>query len=166
MTEGRETLVSTKELERLHGRLVWFNAFVFGRTLKAAVGVISKFSRWSSSMVKVKGTLRDALVVLQAELAKDEPVFVREAVSMTWTRTVFTDGAYEPDGKVKASIGGVLVNEDGLVVECFGLELSDSLRQELGCTPNLTKTLKKFSGSVLLGQRCSKKRFDPSRRID
>ena len=128
MIEGRDTLVSAKELERLHGRLVWFNAFVFGRTLKAAVSVISKFSRSSSNMVKVHGTLRDALVILGAELAKDEPVLVHEAISKTWM--VFTDGAYEPDGTVKASIGGVLVDENGLVVECFGLEIDDSLREE------------------------------------
>jgi len=128
MTEGRDTSVSVKELERLHGRLVWFNAFVFGRTLKAAVGVISKFSRSPSKTVKVEGPLKDALTVLKAELAKDEPVLVREAVTKTWT--VFTDGAYEPDGTVKASIGGVLVNEEGLVVECFGIELCDSLRED------------------------------------
>ena len=132
MIEGRDTLVSAIELEWLHGRPVgrpvWFNAFVFGRTLKAAVCVISKFSRSSSNMVKVHGTLRDALVVLRAGLAKDEPVLVAEAISKTWM--VFTDGAYEPDGKVKASIGGVLVNETGLVIECFGLEIEDSLREE------------------------------------
>jgi len=59
--EGRDTLVSSEELERLHGRLVWSNAFVFGRTLKAEVSVVSKFSRSSSNMVEVLGTLRDAL---------------------------------------------------------------------------------------------------------
>jgi hypothetical protein len=128
MTEGDGIMVGVKELERLHGRLVWFNAFVFGRTLKAAVGVVSNFSRSPSSKVKVEGTLKDALSVLKAELAKDEPVLVHEAVSKTWT--VYTDGAYEPDGAVKASIGGVLVDESGLVVECFGLELEDSLRAE------------------------------------
>ena len=40
MTEGRDVSVNVKELERLHGRLAWFNAFVFGLTLKAAVEVI------------------------------------------------------------------------------------------------------------------------------
>ena len=128
MTEGDDILVNVKELERLHGRLVWFNAFVFGRTLKAAVRVISNFSRSPSKRVKVDGPLRDALTVLKAELAKDEPVLVQDAVTRTWT--IFTDGAYEPDGAVKASIGGVLVNEDGLVVECFGIELGDSLRED------------------------------------
>ena len=81
MIEGRDALVSSKELERLHGRLVWFNALVFGRILKAEVSVISKFSRSSSNMVKVRGTLRDAPVILRAELAKDEPVLVSEAIS-------------------------------------------------------------------------------------
>ena len=131
-------------------------------------------------MVKVHGTLRDALVILRAELAKDEPVLVSEEISKTWT--VFTDGAYEPDGTVKASIGGVLVNENGLVVECFGLEIEDSLREEflagsqhpiyeLEIFPVLValrtgKILKQLSGNILLGQRCSKERFDPSRWID
>ena len=68
-------------------------------------------------------------MVLRAELAKDESVLAPEAISKTWM--VFADGAYEPDGKVKASIGGVLVNENGLVIECFGLEIEDSLREEL-----------------------------------
>ena len=31
---------------------------------------------------------------------------------------------------MKASIGGVLVDENGLVIERFGLELGDSLREE------------------------------------
>ena len=48
------------------------------------------------------GTLRDALVALRAELAKDEPVLVPEAISKTWM--VFAEGAYEPVGKVKASM--------------------------------------------------------------
>ena len=47
--------VSPKELERLHGRLVWFNSFVFGRTLKAAVSVVSKYARASTSKVGVQG---------------------------------------------------------------------------------------------------------------
>lgn len=53
MTEGG-TLVDSEELERLHGSLVWFNAFVFGHALKATVGVISRYSHFPSTMVRVK----------------------------------------------------------------------------------------------------------------
>jgi len=128
MLSDETGLASTKELERLHGRLVWFNSFVFGRTLKAAVAIVSKYSRASSSRVMVQGALKDALAVLQDELAKDEPLVITEATTRTWT--VYTDGAYEPDGSIKASVGAVLVDEEGLVVECFGLELQDSLKED------------------------------------
>jgi hypothetical protein len=37
MLSDGNALVNPKEFELLHGRLVWFNSFVFGRTLKAAV---------------------------------------------------------------------------------------------------------------------------------
>ena len=47
--------VSPKELERLHGRWVWFGSFVFGRTLMAAVSVVSKYAGASTSKVGVQG---------------------------------------------------------------------------------------------------------------
>ena len=122
------TCVNQKELERLHGRLVWFNSFVFGRTLKAAVSVVSKFARAPMPRVTVEGPLKDALVVLQDELTKDEPVSINSATTKTWT--IYTDGAFEPTGEVRASVGAVLVNPDGLVVECIGLKLPDSLTSE------------------------------------
>ena len=128
MLSDETGLVGMKELERLHGRLVWFNSFVFGRTLKAAVAIVSKHSRANSTKVRVEDSLKDALTVLQHELAKDEPLIVTEATTRTWT--VYTDGAYEPDGAIKASVGAVLVDEQGLVIECFGIELQESLREE------------------------------------
>ena len=78
--------------------------------------------------VRVEDTLKDALTVLQYELAKDEPLIVTEATTRTWI--VYTDSAYEPDGTIKASVGAVLVDEQGLVIECFGIELPESLREE------------------------------------
>ena len=37
--------LDVKSLERLHGRLVWYSSYVFGRELNAAVRIISKYSR-------------------------------------------------------------------------------------------------------------------------
>jgi hypothetical protein len=104
------------------------NAFVFGRNLKQAVKVISQFSRSNSATVKVTGALHEALMTLGKEIAKTEPVVVKTSITKTWT--IYTDGAYEPDGDVEASIGAVLVDDQGMVIECFGMELIDSLRQE------------------------------------
>ena len=128
MLSDGNALVNPKEFELLHGRLVWFNSFVFGRTLKAAVSVVSKYSRANTSKVTVEGALKDALVVPQEELAKDEPVVVNGSTTETWT--IYTDGAFESDGSIKASVGAVLVDQAGLVVECFGLEIQDGLREE------------------------------------
>jgi hypothetical protein len=47
--------VIPKELERLHGRLVWFDSFVFGRTLKAAASVVSKYARASTPKSRLQG---------------------------------------------------------------------------------------------------------------
>ena len=77
-------------------------------------------------MVKVQGTLRDALIVLQAELAKDEPVLVREAVSKTWT--VFTDGAYEPDGWLMRTVWWLSALDWRLEIVCFIGRARESIR--------------------------------------
>ena len=47
---------TTKELERLHGRLIWFNIF-FGRTLNMLIRFLSSFAHAASRMVTVDGLL-------------------------------------------------------------------------------------------------------------
>ena len=126
--QKEDEMVNTKELERLHGRLVWFNSFVFGRDLKAAVKIISRFSRSNSTTFTLSNVLRGALLTLRDELAKSEPVVVRKAVSKTWT--IYTDGAFEPDGEVRASVGAVLVDDQGMVIECFGIPIGDGLLED------------------------------------
>ena len=74
------------------------------------------------------GPLKDAFVIFQEELARDEPVTINCATTKTWT--IYADGAFEPDGEIRASVGAVLVSPDGLVVERFGLKLPDSLTSE------------------------------------
>ena len=72
-TESRRELVSAidvllnaqritaKELERLHGRLVWFNSFVFGRLMNHAVKIISINCHSNSKYVACGTELKNAL---------------------------------------------------------------------------------------------------------
>lgn len=53
---------------------------------------------------------------------------VKSSVTKIWS--VYTDGAYGLDGAVNAFTRAVLLDGQGMVAECFGLELDDSLRQE------------------------------------
>lgn len=50
--------VSTKTLEQLHGRIVWFRTFIFGRKLNAATRTLSWFSRKPFPRIALENKLR------------------------------------------------------------------------------------------------------------
>ena len=66
--------VDVKDLERLHGRLVWFGSYVFGRELNGAVRVVSKYARVKAKSTPVSEDLVTALNFLRGELTRAEPV--------------------------------------------------------------------------------------------
>ena len=120
--------VEVKALERLHGRLVWFNSYVFGRELNTAVRVISKHARMKAKSITKTEQLTGALSFLMSELTKAKPVQL--ATSHCNTFFVFTDGAYEPNAEAPGTIGGLLVDEWGRSLELFGLAVPSSLMEQ------------------------------------
>ena len=67
---------TTKELERLHGRLIWFNSFCFGRTLNVLIRYLSGFAHTASRITAVDGLSLRILKDLKDQLATVEPVQV------------------------------------------------------------------------------------------
>ena len=120
--------VEVKALEKLHGRLVWFNSYVFGRELNAAVRVISRHARMKAKFIARTAPLESAVTFLIEELTRSKPV--RLSTSHCNTFFVFTDGAYEPTSATPATIGGLLVDEWGRSLEFFGLALPSSLLEQ------------------------------------
>ena len=116
---------SPKDLERLHGRLVWFGSFAFGRQMNISLRSLNKFASLKSRHVAVAGDLKDALEHIRDRLVAARPARITKAINSTWI--IFTDGAYEPGSKCVASIGGVLISPQGSVVHYFGESLNDSL---------------------------------------
>ena len=57
-------LTKPKELERLHGWLVRFNAYIFGRRMNRAVSCISRSSRLRTLSIRVEPDLMDTLMFL------------------------------------------------------------------------------------------------------
>ena len=124
-TESRRELVSAidvllnaqritaKELERLHGRLVWFNSFVFGRLMNHAVKIISINCHSNSKYVACGTELKNALDQLRKTLLSCKPLEISKSLCKTWI--VFTDGAFEPTAHHRATLGGVLVSPNGTV---------------------------------------------------
>ena len=58
---GKAEKVEVKALEKLHGRLVWFNSYVFGRELNAAVRVISRHARMKAKTISKTDPLEKAV---------------------------------------------------------------------------------------------------------
>ena len=110
--------VEVKALEKLHGRLVWFSSYVFGRELNTAVRVISRYARFKAKTINKPDDLNRALKFLTEELVRARPVQV--SLSHSSTFLVFTDGAFEPTSNTPATIGGLLVDEWGRSLEFFG----------------------------------------------
>ena len=110
--------ISPKDLERLHGRLVWFNSYVFGRRLNRAVKVISRYSRFNGRSVSVSTELQVALDDLLRFVSAAEPASISRCMGQTWF--VFSDGAFEPGHEHPATIGAVLVDPCGRVCSFFG----------------------------------------------
>ena len=72
-----------KQLERLHGRLVWFNSYIFGRSINKAVRVISKHARQSEGSVKVGEELVWALHRLLEVVTNAQPLKISKCLSLT-----------------------------------------------------------------------------------
>jgi hypothetical protein len=56
--------VEVKALEKLHGRLVWFSSYVFGRELNTAVRVITRYARFKAKSISKPDDLNRALKFL------------------------------------------------------------------------------------------------------
>ena len=121
--------VAPKELERLHGRLVWFNSFVFGRLMSHAVKSISSACRSCEKNVMVGSELKEALTLVRNLVEQSKPLEINRSLCRTWI--IFTDGAFEPESDRPATVGGVLISPNGSVMECFGESLPDTLVAEL-----------------------------------
>ena len=117
--------VSTKSLEQLHGRIVWFRTFIFGRKLDAATKSLSWFSRKPFPRISVEPKLRKTVMDLKQHLMKSRHVSISRDLNETWI--IFTDGAFEPSDPRPASIGGILMNPTGKVISYFGAYIPETL---------------------------------------
>ena len=123
-----------KELEKLHGRLVWFGSFVFGRQMNVALRTLNRYAHSQSRTIAVSGELKDTLTAIKGRLLSAVPAKVSKSISQTWI--IFTDGAYEPTSAISASIGGVLVDPGGTVVQFFGEQVNSSLLADFESASN------------------------------
>ena len=117
--------IETKELEKLHGRLVWYGSYVFGRELNTAVQVLSRASRKPCKKYNMDEELYKALKFLIASVKDTGPITISTAQTQTWF--IFTDGAFEPGAEHPGTSVGLLVDQWGRSIEFFGLAVPQTL---------------------------------------
>ena len=112
-----EGSMSSKEAERMRGRMIFFEGFTFGRVANSSVKAISRFCVGSSSKKKLDHSMERSLQFLKSPVATGPPLRIERALHTTWL--VFTDGACEQDVK-SGSVGGVVFSPCGVCLNFFG----------------------------------------------
>ena len=118
--------ISFKDIERLRGRMIFFEGYAFGRIANWAHKALSRALASGGDRVPLDFHLRRALELLSRRVMDATPLCIHGSKLQTWL--VFTDGAYE--GGI-GSVGGVLVAPDGRAVEHFGDTVPDRIIQWL-----------------------------------
>ena len=118
-----------KDLERLHGRLIWFTAFVFGRMMNQLVKCVSQESLKKTKVIDLSPDFLSNLMNLKTAINESKPVLISRSLCTTWY--IFTDGAFEPGAAVVARVGAVLISPHGTPVQCFGEEVPRTLVDEM-----------------------------------
>ena len=127
LAESLETLLNqksftAKDIERLRGRLLWFENFVCGRQANILVARLSKFITGTKNAQPLPSELKEVLVMLLERVQSSAPIEISKRLFATWV--CFTDGACEE----QASVGAVLINPMGKAVFAFGGFLPSELQ--------------------------------------
>ena len=114
-----EGSMSSKEAERMRGRMILFEGFTFGigRVANSSVKTISRFCVGSNAKKKLDLPMKRSLEFLRSRVAAGPPLRIERALHSTWL--VFTDGACEQDVK-SGSVGGVIFSPCGVCLNFFG----------------------------------------------
>ena len=114
---------TAKSVERLRGRLLWYENFVCGRQANVLVASLSKFINGVKHTQNMSDELVVTLKLLLERIRVGKPIVVSKRLFSTWV--CFTDGACEN----KVSIGGVLIGPNGSAFGCFGGELPIAVQE-------------------------------------
>ena len=107
--------INQKTIERLRGRMVFFECYAFGRSANRALSAITH-ACGSEYAVPLSAEMKFALHLLKTRLENSKPLIVEPALFDTWI--LFTDGACEASART-GGLGGVLLSPCGRCQEHF-----------------------------------------------
>jgi hypothetical protein len=117
--------LSNKGAERLRGRMIFFDGFVFGRVAASCLRSLSRTEESSRRDESLDSKCRQSLMLLSEHVLTAGPVKIHDQVPEPMF--VFTDGAFENG---HGSIGALVMNHKGDVLSHFSWQC-DSESDEL-----------------------------------
>ncbi|CAE7029174.1 unnamed protein product [Symbiodinium sp. CCMP2456] len=120
----QEHKLRPKDAEVLRGRMHWYTSYLFGRAPCEAMHQISIRAQGHDACASLTPELEEALMTMKFFLSDPKPLEIRQTTGREMF--VFTDGSYEPDGDIKAGIGGVLYDDTGTPLSFFSSDMVDS----------------------------------------
>ena len=129
MTEVLQAgVLSSKDAERLRGRMVFFEGYTFGRIANAAVKNLGRVCLGTNANNRLASDLQTVLKFLIRRVESAEPIRIERCFSTTWL--VFTDGACEPEQR-SGGIGGLLITPNGACASYFSSAVPKWLMDKL-----------------------------------
>ena len=119
----RTGAISSKEAERLRGRMIFFEGFSFGRVACSAVKSLGKCVELRRSSITLDDDMRFNLEFLKTRVESSQPIRIGPRLHKPWI--IFSDGSSEPEAGTGA-IGGVLVNPLGQCQHFFSAQIPSS----------------------------------------
>ncbi|CAE7224658.1 unnamed protein product [Symbiodinium sp. CCMP2456] len=120
----QERKLRPKDAEVLRGRMHWYTSYLFGRAPCEAMHQISIRAQGHDACASLTPELEEALMTMKFFLSDPKPLEIRQTTGREMF--VFTDGSYEPDGDIKAGIGGVLYDDTGTPLSFFSSDMVGS----------------------------------------
>ena len=116
--------MSSKEAERLRGRMLFYESFTFGRLSGEAIKAVGRLACGNRPSVVFRGDVKQSLEFLLGRVTSASPIAVTQKLKECWY--IFTDGACEAE-KSLGSIGGVLLTPTGECIRYFSSKVPESL---------------------------------------
>ena len=122
-------VMTSKDAERLRGRLQWFESFAGGRIAQQALRTISSLVSDSRVQRSLRNPEINAIKFLRDRVLSAPPTCIKATNLQTWL--VFSDGACEGETDKEGTIGAILVSPDGKLCSYFSERVPTELMQKL-----------------------------------
>ena len=122
-------VMTTKDAERLRGRLQWFESFAGGRLAQQALRKLSSLASHGRTQKALNGAELRGIEFLRDRVLSAPPMRIQSTNLRTWL--IFSDGACEGEQNKEGTVGAILVNPEGELVQYFAEKVPTRLMDKL-----------------------------------